>query len=152
MSTKALNRKAYERLLIETALACGYDLRLEERSYAGRTTTRIVHPVELHPGATDSEPEILTARLIGRSHELSIALDGIDAISLAIEHQPAGAVCCGDFTVGDAVAHPELGVGVIRSFETNGDGEAQASVLLELHGPRRVGDPATNLTPANVSP
>lgn len=136
--------RVYRRLIIETALTCGYHLRLEHRSRARWSVIWIVHPVDFQAGA-HTGGGLLTAQLIRQNHRVSFVMNDIDAVSLAIEHLPSDRTVRLGLTVGDAVRHDELGFGVVQSFS----GEpraAQADVLFALHGRRSVSDPGASLT------
>lgn len=135
--------RIYRRLLIETALACGYPLRLQHRSRAGRCTIRIVMPVSLQVDGHTGQG-LLTTRLIRQSHQIVFTMDEVDAISLAIEHMPADRTTAAGFSVGDAVRHEELGLGVVQAFERDA-GRTHARVLFALHGEQRIEHPGSEL-------
>jgi hypothetical protein len=139
-----LTSQIYRRLLIETALTYGYLLRLEQRTASGRSLLRIAQPVALDTASDSGPGGLLRLRVPGRLHEFSVHLEDIHALSLAIEHLPAGSVARGRLMVGDAVRHDDLGFGVLQSF---GEQEhvAIAHVIFTLHGEQDVEWPETSL-------
>jgi hypothetical protein len=140
-----LTSRIYRRLLIETALAFGYRMRLEQRSPAGSCVIRFVEPVSFNADAPGYTEGLLTARLIRMSQPMAFSLDEIDRLTLVTAHLPHDAVHHGVFTVGDAVRDEQYGFGVIQCFAPV-DGGVQARVLFSLHGVYDVPDAEAQLT------
>lgn len=140
-----LTSHIYRRMLIETALAFGYHLRLEHRNRAGRCVIRIVDAVSFNADAPGPAGGLLTARLIRTSHQVPFPIDEIDRLTLVTEHLPADVVCAGTLTVGDAVRDEQYGFGVIQRFSRGGEG-LQTRVLFSLHGIHELGNAEARLT------
>lgn len=136
-NTGSLDSRLYRRLLVDVALNAGYHVRLEQRSWAGRSIIRIVHPLEFRDAERPDGEGILTVCLIGRSHQRAFSLNEITTLSLATEHMPTDLVCRPDLTVGDAVEHDAFGPGVVQSFPDGSSGD-RACVLFADHGTRVV--------------
>lgn len=136
-----LDARIYRRLVIETALAFGYHIRLEHRSRMGGSVIRIVHPVAFQAASPAAPEGVLTVQLIRRTHQLPFPVAEVEAISLAVEHLPAGVVSRAGLTIGDAVLGDELGFGVVQEFPGSRE-DGRPRVLFALHGDRIVDDPA----------
>jgi hypothetical protein len=126
-------RRACRRLLLEAAVEEGYPVRLQQRVAIGRTTTRIVRPVELQPPGPGSDGEGFLVIRLADTRELIVDLDQVDSVSIAGGHLPAAEVRRGRWSLGDAVFSLRSGLGMIQAFRGEGDREA-VIVRFDAHG------------------
>jgi hypothetical protein len=127
-------QRAYRRLLLEAAVDEGYLVRLQKRVGIGRFITRVVQPVTLQPDEGGESAGVLVTRLLG-TREASFPLDQIDEVSIAADHLPIEQVRRGGLAVGDPVAHPQFGFGVVQAFRASGE-HTRVLVRFEKSGVR----------------
>ncbi|MCA1788884.1 MAG: hypothetical protein LC667_03195 [Thioalkalivibrio sp.] len=117
--TAEISRPAYWRLLVDVAIARGWRVRLEQRTATHRTLTRVVEPLAVADVPGGQTGPLLTAR-VHALRDATFDLATVDELSLADLHVSADEVQQGEWMVGDAVAHPDLGYGVVQAFAENG--------------------------------
>lgn len=116
-------RYQLRRLLIEAAIEEGYPLRLERRLTSGRTSTRIVQPVELDAGGEGGAGR---ATLVTRSSDYrqsTTVLEESDEVSIVTTRLRIEDERRGPWRVGQAVRDTEFGPGVVQAFRGVEEGD-----------------------------
>ncbi|MEX2570970.1 MAG: hypothetical protein WD737_06670 [Gemmatimonadota bacterium] len=128
-------RRLKRRLLLEAAIDEQYLLRLESRTATGRTSSRIVRPIQLDlPEDGGMAGAVLVTRNSDRA-EFRFDLDEVDDVSLVTTRLRDDEERRGRWSVGDPVSDPRLGLGVVQSFRDTGDQESVV-VRFDAHGPK----------------